>query len=488
MFSFFNHTKRLPIFLLVLTASGLQAQIPPEINAVTPVEIDSVLLNPGIGFNTFQHFNGDSVFPGSGWTEGFPIIYETYKDGQNRNYPQTTTAYWRVYWRYLQPEKGKYRWDLIDQALDSARRRGQRLVLRIPSYGTTQPAEDVPDWYREMVGSKTDFAYSNPVNKWLVDGNDPRYAEYYGGFIRELGKRYDGHPDLEAVDLSICGAWGEGGGAGLLTTDAMHNLVDSYVKFFTHTPLLVMLMDEKADKYASSLGINIGYRADCLGDLGFWAKQQNGWTHMYDYYPESIIKYGLQDAWKKAPVSFEICGTLLSWRDHEHYGPAEVKYIFDEALKWHMSFFNAKSSPVPKEWEPLVNDWLKKMGYRFVLKRFKYPRQVKRGEKLAFESWWENKGVAPCYTDYPLAIRLYRKDRSKVFLTAADIRDWLPGDNLYNSGVFLPFDMPAGEYHIEIAILDKNTDAAGWQKPRVKLAIAGMDAEGWYDLGKIIVE
>ena len=95
MFSFFNHTKRLPIFLLVLTASGLQAQIPPEINAVTPVEIDSVLLNPGIGFNTFQHFNGDSVFPGSGWTEGFPIIYETYKDGQNRNYPQTTTAYWR---------------------------------------------------------------------------------------------------------------------------------------------------------------------------------------------------------------------------------------------------------------------------------------------------------------------------------------------------------------------------------------------------------
>jgi len=24
-----------------------------------------------------------------------------------------------------------------------------------------------------------------------------------------LGERYDGHPDLEAVDISIVGAWGE---------------------------------------------------------------------------------------------------------------------------------------------------------------------------------------------------------------------------------------------------------------------------------------
>ena len=48
--------------------------------------------------------------------------------------------------------------------------------------------------------------------------------------------------------------------------------------------------------------------------------------------------------------------------------------------------------------------------------------------------------------------------------------------------------MPAGEYRIEIAILDRSGDVDGWPKPRVKLAIAGMDTEGWYDLGKIMVE
>lgn len=475
------------LFFALAIPPSLKAQLSPETIAVSPVETDSLLVNPGIGFNTFQHFNGDSLFPGMGWKEGFPLLYESYRDGRNRHYPQTTIAYWRVYWRYIQPEKDVFRWDMIDRALDSAHRRGQKLMLRIAPYGAADKLRDVPDWYRRMVGPGTDFAYDNPVNKWVVDANDPRYAQYFGAFIRELGKRYDGHPDLESVDLSIVGAWGEGAGSELLTDDAMHSLIGAYTGSFTHTPLLVMLMDEKTNKYASSFPVPNGWRADCLGDLGFWAKDQNGWTHMYDYYPESIIEYGLQDAWKKAPVSFEICGTFLSWRDEQHYNKDQVKYIFDEALKWHISSFNAKSSPVPAEWEPLVNDWLKKMGYRFVLRRFKYPRAVKRNQKLAFESWWENKGVAPCYTEFPLAIRLRSNLYQKVFITGADIRNWLPGDNLWNEALYLPSDIPVGEYDIQVGILGKDSRDGKLPAPLVKLAIEGRDQEGWYTLGQIRV-
>ena len=68
----------------------------------------------------------------------------------------------------------------------------------------------------------------------------------------------------------------------------------------------------------------------------------------------------------------------------EKYDREQVKYIFDQSLKWHMSSFNAKSSPVPAEWEDLVNDWLKKMGYRFVLRRFTYPEAVHKNGKLSF--------------------------------------------------------------------------------------------------------
>jgi hypothetical protein len=227
---------------------------------------------------------------------------------------------------------------------------------------------------------------------------------------------------------------------------------------------------------------NVGWRADCLGDLGFWAKDQNGWTHMYDFYPQAIIECGTQDAWMTAPVSLEICGTFLRWRDHEKYTADDVKYIFDQSLKWHISSFNAKSSPVPPEWESLVNEWLKRMGYRFVLRRFTYPETVNRNQKLEFTSWWENKGVAPCYEAFPLAIRLYNQKDQRTFMTRAHIPKWLPGDNVYDDAIFIPADMPAGEYEVQLALVDRRT-----HHPKVLLAIEGRNKEGWYSLGKVVV-
>jgi hypothetical protein len=460
------------------------SQIEKGIFVFRPKEIDVVLNNPGMGFTTFQRFNGDTLTTlnnNKAWTEGHTIVYQAFKGTlANKQHPQTSIAYWRVYWKYLEPEKGKYRWDLIDQGLATAQERGQTLMLRVPSYGSGD--NDVPSWYREMVGKNNNWKYDNPVNKWLVDPEDARYVEDYGGFIQELAKRYDGHPALEAVDLAIVGAWGEGAGAELLTQKTREALVNSYTDYFKRTPLIVLLTDEKTNKYASSQA-HVGWRVDCIGDLGFWAKDQNGWTHMYDYYPESIIKFGVKDDWKKAPISLEICGTLFRWKDQEGYNQQQVKYIFDQTLKWHISSFNGKSSPVPTEWEPLVNDWLKKMGYRFVLRKFSWPESVKRDNRLPFETWWENKGVAPCYRHFPLAIKLKNDKDSITFLTDADIRDWLPGDNVYDNSVFIPKNFTPGDYNVQVALVDPLTG-----KPKIQLAIEGKDSEGWYSLGKIKIE
>ena len=486
---------RLFFILLALTSGSMYpglayTQIASGSLVVRPKEIDDVLLNPGIGFTTFQRFNGDTLTTLNnyqGWTEGRPIVYQEFKgDVINKAHPQTTVAYWRVYWRYVEPEKGKYRWDMIDQALAAAGARGQTLMLRIAPYGTV-PDEgssdnDVPDWYRQMAGPKKNWKYNNPVNRWVVDAEDPRYVEYFGGFIAQLGKRYDGNAALEAVDLSIVGAWGEGGGSEKLSRKTRELLVRSYTDNFKKTPLIALLTDEKTNKFAS-VQKNVGWRVDCIGDLGFWAKDQNGWTHMYDYYPESIIRFGVKDDWKNAPVSLEICGTLYWWKDREHYTTEQVKYIFDQTLKWHISSFNAKSSPVPPEWEPLVNDWLKKMGYRFVLRKFSCPEAVNRNSKLVFETWWENKGVAPCYKNFAFAIRLSNDKDSITFLTDANIRSWLPGDNLYDKSVLIPQRLTPGDYDLQVAIVDPKT-----RKASIQLAIEGKTADGWYGLGKIKVK
>ena len=435
---------------------------------VRPREIDDVLTNPGIGFMTFQRFNGDKLNEAKGWTEGKPIDYQDFNgDLTNEGYPDTTIAYFRIYWKFIEPQQGKYRWDLIDKALETARRRGQSLMLRIAPYGTGNQ-NDVPDWYRTLVGEKKDWK----ERKWQVDPEDPRYVEHFTAMIKSLGRRYDGHADLESVDVSIVGAWGEGAGSSLLTAKTRRALVDAYIDSFRKTHLVMLLTDEKTNGYALSRA-NVGWRVDCLGDMGGFSPT---WSHMNDYYPQAIINFGTADAWKKAPVTLEVCWVMQHWKDMGW----DVDHIIAESLKWHISSFNAKSSPVPEEWKPSVDSWLRAMGYRLVLRKFTYPAALKAGEKLSFTSWWENAGVAPCYRKFPLALRLKSNDKTRILHTDADITTWLPGDNLYDNAVTVPSDMPPGEYDLEIAILDPRPG-----KPTIKLAISGRQSDGWYPLGKI---
>ena len=435
-----------------------------------PKEIDEVLVNPGIGFMTFQRFNGDKLNEGKKWTEGYPIIYQQFDgDLKNENYPMTSLAYFRVYWKFIEPAKDEYRWDLIDKALQTAAARGQTLLLRIAPYGTGAD-NDVPDWYRQMVGKEENL----PEKKWRTNPEDVHYIENFGDMIRDLGLRYDGNPALESVDLSIVGAWGEGAGSELLTQKTREMLVDSYLEAFKKTPLIMLLTDEKTNRYGLSKR-NVGWRVDCLGDMGGFSPT---WCHMCDYYPQAIINFGMKDAWKKAPVSLEVCWVMQFWKDKDW----DIDYIIDQSLKWHVSSINAKSSPVPEEWWPQVNRWLKKMGYRFVLRKLTYPSKIKPSGELRFTSWWENKGVAPCYRPFRLAFRLHKSDGETVLVTDADIRSWLPGDNLYNSVVNIPDDTTQGQYDLQIGILDDRTD-----KPKVKLAIEGRQADGWYNIGKINV-
>ncbi len=439
---------------------------------IRPKEIDDILVNPGIGFMTFQRFNGDELNQGLRWTEGYPIEYQPYKGSlENRNHPMTSIAYFRIYWKFIEPQRQKYRWDLIDTALKTARERGQTLLLRIAPYGTGSD-NDVPDWYRKMVGDETGKL---PVQKWRTDPEDPRYVQYFGSMILQLGSRYDGHPDLEGVDVSIVGAWGEGEGTERLQWRTLETLIDCYLETFKTTPLLMQLSDAKSTGYAISKR-DVGFRFDCLGDMGGFSPT---WSHMLDYYPQAIIDFGMKDAWKKAPVSLEVCWVMQHWKDKGW----DADYIIDQSLKWHISSFNAKSSAVPGEWWPQVNRWLNKMGYRFVLRKFTYPAAIPAGREMVFTSWWENKGVAPCYRRFPLALRLHSKEQTSVMRTDADIRNWLPGDNLFDSSVTIPQGTPPGQYELELAILDSGSD-----QPKVKLAIEGRRADGWYELGKIKIE
>lgn len=441
---------------------------------VKPRLIQDVLVNPGIGFTTFQRFNGDKLNDGKGWTEGFPIEYGPFTGSlDNGDHPPTSIAYYRLYWRFLEPEEGCYAWEMIDRALEAAKQHKQQLMFRVAPYGTRE-GSDVPDWYRRKVGEASGL----PIHNWRVDPENPLYVQHFGGFIRALGERYDGHPDLDSVDVSIIGAWGEGAGSELLQQHTREALVDAYIDTFKQTPLMMLLTDEKTNTYGLSRA-PVGYRVDCLGDMGGCWEGQGDWSHMLDWYPMQIIKSGMQDAWQQAPISFEVCWVVQHWKDMGW----DIDYMIEQSLKWHISTLNAKSSPIPREWQPNVERWLKKMGYRLALRRIEYPKTMIAGGGHTFASWWENLGVAPCYKPYPVMFRLKNERFRTVIPTDADIRLWLPGDHVLDHELTVPHDVPEGNYQLEVALLD-----LACEQPFVQLAIEGRQADGWYALGNIRVE
>ena len=195
------------VICILLAASWLAAQ---QNNIVRPIEIDDVLTNPGIGFMTFQRFNGDTLNPGAGWTEGYPVEYQEFDgDLTNIDHPATSLAYWRVYWRYVHPAPDSIDWHPDRQG---DRNRGIARPDRNPAGSPRMAAsDDVPDWYREMVGPEEKELQNR---KWRTDPEQSALPQTF--------RRPDQAPWAGATTVTrrwrrwtsrLSGYWGEGSGS-----------------------------------------------------------------------------------------------------------------------------------------------------------------------------------------------------------------------------------------------------------------------------------
>ncbi len=131
---------------------------------------------------------------------------------------------------------------------------------------------------------------------------------------------------------------------------------------------------------------------------------------MLDVYPQQIVRAGIQEVWQRSPVSLETCGTPAEWKRDGF----DVDYILAQALRWHVSTVNVKSTPIPPEWKAQFDDFQKKMGYRLILRRFEYPKTVRAGHTMLVHMWWLNAGVAPVYREYRLTVELRSANGSGV--------------------------------------------------------------------------
>lgn len=434
---------------------------------IYPKIIDELLENPGIGFIAAPGLmEPEGVIHDN---RGNPV--EKYKFTDNSrtwNHPDSRITYCGVRWKDLEVEKGRYRWDILEKKLDEAKALGCTAIVRCSPYALAEE-DDIPDWFRRECREKPEFPF------WRVDPLHSPYVTYWSKFIAEFAQHFDGHPVISSVDMALVGAWGEGGGTEFLEEESIRQMVGAYIDNFKITPLQALLHDPKSVKIIRERKENIGFRVDCLGDMGGFHQEE--WSHMLDFYPENICNFEMEAAWKKAPVVFEACWHMNDW----YLQGWDIDYIVEESLKWHISSFNSKGTTVPEPWKESVKRWLNKMGYRFELRKLMYNPVVKKGEGLRVRGLWANTGVAPIYHKYPLVVRL-KNEKEVISLTSkTDIRSWLPDMDILWEEEFA-LEGKAGEYSLEIGI-ETGIPELG----NIKLAIEGLK-EGYYCLGKIIVE
>ena len=452
---------------LVMNTAVLNSYAQKETAVIRPVEIQDVLINPGMGITTFQRFNGQELNPLYTWSERGPVI-ELNDANPKPVFPDTSIAYLRRYWSPLEPEHGKFRWDIVDIAMSEAQKHGQKLAIRLMPYSDRDP---LPDWYRSSGARRANAATDKDGAIWQPDFSDPLYLKYWGELVAAAGERYDGNPILDSVDISSVGYWGEGWSNFMPSFQFQKPLIDLWLQAFPHTTLLMNFDEPKALAYGTQRGA--GWRLDCLGDM------KMPYSEMLDQYPEEVARTGIQDVWKQRPVSLETCGTPATWLRDGY----DVNYILAQALRWHVTSVNVKSSPIPKQWLPQFADFEKRMGYRFILRRLEYPTHVTVGSMMPVHMWWFNAGVAPIYQAYKLAVKLHSQDNQAVISVPADVTKWLPGDSVVDESLYLPAGLAPGKYRVRIGLLDPVTES-----PAIRLAIQGQQPDGWYDLGSIEVE
>lgn len=426
--------------------------------------------NPYIGFMSFQHFRGEKMYsdivvkPENKMTETervecYPISADAEENGRNEGwYPDSSVVYIRILWKEFEPEQGVYNYDFIEEILNEAKRHRQTMIFRLMAH-STRAEDDVPQWLKGLV----DCPERPPMERVKASPTDPLFMELFLKAVTALGNRFDSNPWLDAVDISLPGAWGEGNRLKLYPEDLFETIIDTYAKAFPTTQLFTQLARPNLVEYAKKY-TDLGWRGDGLGNP----------AHTVELYPPRIEK--MAEQWRLAPVSFEAYWWLCEWKRQGW----EIDPIIEKTLEWHISSFNPKSMPIPTEWKEKCEYWISKMGYHYAIESVAFPEEAVCGDEIRLTLTVNNVGVAPCYKSLPLVLRLTCGGESYAFEQGTDIRKWLPGSHTETLTARLPKNLPSGEYALEIALVSPHADV-------VYFATDAPRNGGFYQVGSLTV-
>ncbi len=416
----------------------------------------------------------DTLFanPGQGW--------------MSRRFP-SSVVYLRFNWADVEPEEGHYNWSSIDDAITACKPRGAAVAMRVMTANAhTRGYYCSPKWLFDLgckgfaytVGGDDPTSGGQRIARIEPDYSDPLYLAKHGDFIAALGKRYDGNPNVEFLDIGSYGIWGEWHTSHPASILVRQQIVDMYLHAFHKTPLVGMADDAEALAYTLAHGG--GYRCDGIGCPGIQSRWSPDVSAKDLYYPAATLQ-AMKEAWKQAPVAFEWYGDYNYLKSKGWSFDAAVEFM----LRNHVSVINDNLGEVPPEARIQIEKLTRMAGYRFVLREMAHQKIVRPGTHLKVSMKWSNVGVGKLYQPYELHLALRNSAGQVVASTvaSADPREWLPGDRDIAAQIVIPSGLGSGPYALAITMADKTG-----QRSPLTLAMDAPAKNGWYIVSQITVE
>jgi hypothetical protein len=162
------------------------------------------------------------------------------------------------YWAQLEPQRGNYRWDLIDHDMQPWVAAGKKVILRVSAAGwaswdkAANSADGTPAWvYAQGVESVKEQDGAVLPQYW-----NPAFLKDLNDFLTAFAARYDGNPHVAVVDIAVgvggetkpdseknpqlLQLWQSVGYTDPVWWDTVIQIITDYTQAFRHTRLALM--------------------------------------------------------------------------------------------------------------------------------------------------------------------------------------------------------------------------------------------------------
>ena len=326
---------------------------------------------------------------------------------ENHAWDVVTIVSGSPHWNDLNPEKGVYKWDEIDDMLDACEKHGLTYGIRVMPYSSYLGEDYVPQWVYDAGAAKNRAQSSDDPAKEIIfpKWDDPVYLQAHKEFVYALAEKYDGDPRVEFIDVRPFGDFGEwhnsfavGDAKYMPSLDIQKDMLDCYADAFDKS-LLVLPSNARGEIYQYALSIGITKRDDGLIMI------PNAEWSLLPAYRANMPVIG-ENYWPYAWMRDFV-------RENEYSYVNWTPQHFRETIEIpHMSIFALDqdsncSYEFYQEQKEVIDEMCNRMGYNFTV-----TSAVRYDNQLVVRI--RNTGLAPAFFNIDLCAEIADADGNKI--------------------------------------------------------------------------